>query len=121
MAALVSLALLVQVAAADGGAADDPQPDPPVLETVPVAVEPYGVYDRLAQCEAGGDWHNARNPIYKGGLQFDSQTWARHGGLAYAWRADFASREQQIDVARRTQASQGWGAWPTCSRRLGLR
>lgn len=83
--------------------------------------EPYGVFDQLAQCEASGDWHNASNRTYKGGLQFDAATWARHGGLDFAWRADFATREQQIIVGRRTQASQGWGAWPYCSRKLGLR
>jgi len=70
---------------------------------------------------ASGDWHNTRNPKYKGGLQFDAATWARHGGLDYAWRADFATRGQQIAVAERTLAAQGWSAWPACSLRLGLR
>jgi hypothetical protein len=32
-----------------------------------------------------------------------------------------ASREQQIVVAERVRASQGWGAWPACTRKLGLR
>jgi hypothetical protein len=81
----------------------------------------YGVWDRLAQCEAGGNWANASNRIYKGGLQFDAGTWARHGGLQYAARADYASREQQIAVAERTLAAQGWGAWPVCSRVIGMR
>jgi hypothetical protein len=81
----------------------------------------YGVWDRLADCEASGNWHSASNPIYKGGLQFDATTWRRHGGLEFAWRADFASRAEQITVAQRTLAAQGWGAWPVCSRRLGLR
>lgn len=79
------------------------------------------VWDELAQCESGGNWHSATNPIYKGGLQFDRATWARHGGLNYAWRADYATRSQQIIVAERTLAVQGWQAWPACSRRLGLR
>jgi len=82
---------------------------------------PPGIWDKLAGCEAGGDWHNARNPIYKGGLQFDAPTWARHGGLEFAWRADFATRAQQIIVAERTLAAQGWSAWPRCSRLIGVR
>lgn len=82
---------------------------------------PYGVWDRLAACEAGGNWANASNRIYKGGLQFDAGTWARHGGLQYAARADYATREQQIAVAQRTLAVQGWGAWPVCSRVIGMR
>jgi hypothetical protein len=84
-------------------------------------VQVYSVWDRLAACESGGNWHSASNPIYKGGLQFDQATWSRHGGLNYAWRADFATRGQQIIVAQRTLAVQGWQAWPACSRRLGLR
>jgi Transglycosylase-like domain len=81
----------------------------------------YGVWDRLAQCEASGNWASRSNPIYKGGLQFDAGTWARHGGLQYAARADLASREAQIAVAERTLAAQGWGAWPVCSRVIGMR
>jgi transglycosylase-like protein len=81
----------------------------------------YGTWLRLVGCEAGGDWHNASNRIYKGGLQFDSSTWARHGGLNFAWRADFATPQEQMIVAERTLAAQGWGAWPACSRKLGLR
>lgn len=120
----MSLALLVQVAAADGGAADDPQPDPPVLETVPVVAtlaEPYGIYDKLAQCESNERWHISSGNGYFGGLQEDLNFWRRHGGLAYASRPDLASREAQIAVARVGQRVQGWAAWPTCSRRLGLR
>jgi resuscitation-promoting factor RpfB len=32
-----------------------------------------------------------------------------------------ASREEQIAVAKRVQASQGWGAWPACTSKLGIR
>lgn len=81
----------------------------------------YATWQRLVMCEASGNWHSASNPVYKGGLQFDSGTWARHGGLEYAWRADFAAPEEQMLVAERTLNAQGWGAWPACSRRLGLR
>ncbi len=35
--------------------------------------------------------------------------------------AHHASREEQIVVAERVLAKQGWGAWPACSRKLGLR
>ncbi|AXK37638.1 LysM peptidoglycan-binding domain-containing protein [Streptomyces armeniacus] len=31
-----------------------------------------------------------------------------------------ATREQQIEVAERVVAEQGWGAWPVCSARYGL-
>lgn len=79
------------------------------------------VWDELAQCESSGNWHiNTGNGFY-GGLQFWQPTWTDFGGAAFASRADLASREQQIVVAERVRAVQGWGAWPACSRKLGLR
>ena len=78
------------------------------------------VWDRLAQCESGGDWAiNTGNGFY-GGLQFTRSTWAAFGGLAHAPRADLASKSAQIAVAVRTQAVQGWNAWPACTRRLHI-
>ena len=79
------------------------------------------VWDRLAGCESNGRWHVNTGNGFFGGIQFDFGTWLRHGGGAFAPRADLATREQQILIGQRTQASQGWGAWPYCSRRLGLR
>lgn len=79
------------------------------------------VWDRLAQCEAGGNWHNTSNPLYEGGLQFHPTTWSSSGGSEYAPHAYMATREQQITIGERVQASQGWGAWPACSAQLGLR
>jgi hypothetical protein len=78
-------------------------------------------WNALSRCEAGGNWAiNTGNGFY-GGVQFDQNTWERNGGLRYAQRADLASREEQIAIAEVTRARQGWGAWPTCSGRLGVR
>ena len=83
-------------------------------------VAPGSVWDRLVQCESTGNWSiNTGNGFY-GGVQFDYGTWLRHGGGKYAPRADLATREEQIDIARKTLKAQGWGAWPSCSARLGL-
>ncbi|MFJ3817583.1 transglycosylase family protein [Streptomyces sp. NPDC090056] len=74
----------------------------------------------VAECESGGRWHvNTGNGFY-GGLQFWQPTWVEHGGLAYAPRADLATRAQQIEVAEEVLRTQGWGAWPVCSKRYGL-
>ncbi|MFI1164275.1 transglycosylase family protein [Streptomyces sp. NPDC020801] len=78
-----------------------------------------GVWDRIAQCESGGNWHINTGNGYYGGLQFAAGTWRAYGGGAYAPRADQASRAQQIAVAARVQQAQGWGAWPVCSARAG--
>jgi hypothetical protein len=79
-----------------------------------------GVWDRIAACESGGNWAINTGNGYFGGLQFTQGTWAGAGGLSYAPRADLAPRSAQIAVAERVQASQGWGAWPVCSRRAGV-
>ncbi|WFR72015.1 transglycosylase family protein [Prescottella defluvii] len=111
----------------------------PVGSTVRVAPEPRVVrvgakpgtevppvqngatWDALAQCEATGNWAiNTGNGFY-GGVQFDQNTWERQGGLKYAPRADLATREEQIAIASRTQQTQGWGAWPACTSKLGMR
>jgi LysM repeat protein len=76
------------------------------------------VWDRLAQCESGGNWSTNTGNGYSGGLQFSAGTWRAHGGTG---SAHGASRAEQIRVAQRVQATQGWGAWPACSARLGLR
>jgi len=78
------------------------------------------VLDRVAACESGGNWSINTGNGYYGGLQFSRTTWTAFGGGAYAPRADLASREQQIAIAEKTLAAQGWGAWPACSAQLGL-
>ena len=77
-----------------------------------------GVWDRLAQCESGGNWGTNTGNGYSGGLQFAQGTWAANGGSGSAHNA---SRAEQIRVAERVRSSQGWGAWPACSSKLGLR
>lgn len=78
------------------------------------------LWSDLAMCESSGDWHiNSGNGFY-GGLQFWQPTWERFGGRAYARRADLASRDHQISVARKVLRAQGWQAWPVCSRKLDL-
>ncbi|MFJ8113247.1 transglycosylase family protein [Streptomyces sp. NPDC096132] len=78
-----------------------------------------GVWDRIAQCESGGNWHINTGNGYYGGLQFSASTWRGYGGTAYASTADKATKAQQIAVATKVQKSQGWGAWPVCSARAG--
>jgi len=78
-----------------------------------------GVWDRIAQCESGGNWHINTGNGYYGGLQFSAGTWRAYGGTAYAPTADQAGKSQQIAVATKVQRAQGWGAWPTCSARAG--
>lgn len=76
------------------------------------------VWDRLARCESGGNWAINTGNGYYGGLQFSARSWRAVGGQGLPHHA---SRETQIAMGERLRRIQGWGAWPSCSRRLGLR
>lgn len=79
---------------------------------------PDSTWDELAMCESSGNWSiNTGNGFY-GGLQFTLQTWHGFGGTGMPNKA---SRSEQIEVAERVLAVQGWVAWPACSTKLGLR
>lgn len=82
--------------------------------------EPTGntVWDRLAKCESGGNWKINTGNGYYGGLQFSARSWRAVGGTGLPHQH---SRETQIAMGKRLKAKQGWGAWPACSRKLGLR
>ncbi|GAA0947607.1 transglycosylase family protein [Pseudonocardia zijingensis] len=93
----------------------------PLLVAAPANAAPDSAWDKLAQCESGGRWNiNTGNGFY-GGLQFTPSTWRAFGGKEFAASAHQASREQQIVVAERVLAGQGWNAWPSCSRKTGVR
>jgi hypothetical protein len=77
-----------------------------------------GVWDRLAQCESGGNWGISTGNGFYGGLQFTPGSWRAAGG---GGMPNQASRQEQIRVAQNLQQRQGWGAWPACSAKLGLR
>ncbi len=79
------------------------------------------VWDKLAKCEATGNWEINTGNGYYGGLQFDAGTWRAYGGTEYSSLPHQASREQQIAVASKVRDDRGgYGAWPACSRKLGL-
>ncbi len=102
--------------------APEPAPTRPAQSESGATVSAGGsVWDSLAQCEAGGNWSTHTANGFSGGLQFANSTWTGFGGGEFASMAYQASREEQIIVAERVQASSGWGAWPACSRKLGLR
>jgi uncharacterized protein YabE (DUF348 family) len=69
------------------------------------------MWDKVAKCESGGNWHINTGNGYYGGLQFAQGTWIGHGGAQFAARADLASREQQITVANRIYATSGLSQW----------
>ena len=69
------------------------------------------MWDKIAQCESGGNWSINSGNGYYGGLQFDIRTWIGSGGGAYAPNASLASKAQQIDIANRVYAQRGLQPW----------
>ena len=95
----------------------------PLLDTSgPAGAATSHTWNRLAGCESGGNWHINTGNGYYGGLQFSQSTWVAMGGTKYAHRADLATARQQMAIGNNLlRASHwSWGAWPVCSRKLGL-
>ena len=97
-----------------------------IRELLPPPPEPLPIpnfynWVNLAECESGGNWQINTGNGYYGGLQFALSSWKATGGLEYAARPDLASPEQQMLTAEVLLGMQGWGAWPACTRKLGLR
>ncbi|MFP8960429.1 transglycosylase family protein [Streptomyces nanhaiensis] len=78
------------------------------------------VWEKVAECEAGGNWSINTGNGYFGGLQFSQSSWEAAGGTEYAPRADLATKEEQIAAGEKLLALQGPGAWPTCGPAAGL-
>ena len=87
----------------------------------PASPDSDATWDRLAKCESTSNWDADTGNSFKGGLQFTDSTWKEFGGKQYASSADQASRKEQIAVAKNVHEEQGWKAWPTCTKKLGMR
>lgn len=76
------------------------------------------VWAALAQCESGGNPATNTGNGYYGMYQFSLGTWQALGGSGLPSEA---SAEEQTAMAQKLQARSGWGQWPACTSRLGLR
>ncbi len=82
-------------------------------------VEPVsGVWAALAKCESGGNPRANNGNKYFGLYQFSIRTWQSVGGSGNP--AD-ASPSEQTKRAKILQAKAGWGQWPSCSKKIGVR
>lgn len=74
--------------------------------------------DALAQlraCEAGGNYANKNNPLYRGAYQYSYSTWANYGGYYDPADAPAAVQDQ---AAYETYLRRGWQPWPQCGASL---
>jgi resuscitation-promoting factor RpfA len=76
------------------------------------------IWQRLRNCEAGGRYNANTGNGYYGAYQFSAGTWR---SLGYKGLPHQAPPEVQDEAARKLQARSGWGQWPACARRLGVR
>jgi hypothetical protein len=95
-----------------------PEPEPEPAPAPASGAVDVSVWDRLAQCESGGNWSINTGNGYYGGLQFNLDSWRWVGGSGYPHEA---SKGEQIARAEILLERQGWSAWPACSSKLGLR
>jgi hypothetical protein len=72
----------------------------------------------LRQCESGGNYRTNTGNGYYGAYQFSAGTWR---SLGYSGLPHNASPATQDRAARDLQSRSGWGQWPACTRKLGLR
>ena len=124
------------VAASTQPIGEAPRPEESAPAAAPDPLAGRTVWDDLADCESG-DWLDGvpqtgtarwdygltfdHGDIFEGGLNFHPATWEEFKDADMPDHAGNASRAQQIAIGERVLAAQGWGAWPVCSRKLGLR
>ncbi|TXS55514.1 transglycosylase family protein [Streptomyces sp. t39] len=92
----------------------------PLLGAGSASAADAATWDRVAECESGGNWSIDTDNGYYGGLQLSQEAWESFGGTAYAPSADLASRSQQIAVAEKVLDARGPEAWQACSIVAGL-
>ncbi|HUS22398.1 MAG TPA: transglycosylase family protein [Aeromicrobium sp.] len=100
----------------DATPAPEPPPSAARVPAPPAADDSDIVWDRIAQCESGGNWHINTGNGYYGGLQFSERTWRGVGGPGLPHEH---SREVQIHYARILQARNGWDQWSCANARFG--
>jgi hypothetical protein len=99
-------------------AAPEPDPEPQPEPAAHSGRISLSTWERVAQCESGGNWSINTGNGYYGGLQFNIDSWRWVGGSGYPHEA---TKAEQIHRAELLHERQGWNAWPACSRKLGLR
>ncbi|PFG41902.1 transglycosylase-like protein with SLT domain [Isoptericola jiangsuensis] len=76
------------------------------------------VWGQLANCESGGRPGINTGNGYYGMYQFTASTWRAVGGSGLPHRHGAAEQTKRAQIL---QARAGWGQWPHCTSKLGLR
>jgi len=76
------------------------------------------VWGKLARCESGGNPRTNTGNGFYGMYQFTGRTWRAVGGKGLPHRHSAAEQTKRAQIL---QDRAGWGQWPHCTRKLGLR
>ena len=79
---------------------------------------PPEIWLALRECESHNRYDLNTGNGYYGAYQFKVGTWQNLGFSGYPHEA---TPTVQDEAARVLQAKLGWGQWPECSRRIGVR
>ncbi len=79
---------------------------------------PEAIWAALRKCESNNNYAINTGNGYYGAYQFALGTWKK---LGYSGSPHRAAPAVQDEAAKRLQAKSGWGQWPACTRKLGLR
>lgn len=90
----------------------------PVTDNASTGAIPDSAWAALRKCESDANYRANTGNGYYGAYQFAVGTWRK---LGYTGFPHEASPAIQDEAARRLQAKSGWGQWPACTRKLGLR
>ncbi|MEV4944319.1 FG-GAP-like repeat-containing protein [Streptomyces sp. NPDC053755] len=77
-------------------------------------------WEKLAECESGGNWSINTGNGYYGGLQFSLATWQSIGGTQYAAYPHQATKNEQILMGEKLLDAAGENQWPVCGPQVGL-
>jgi Transglycosylase-like domain len=96
-------------------------PAEPVGTEVPAAKttpSQESILAALRKCESGGNYKTNTGNGYYGAYQFALGTWRKLGYSGYPHEASPATQDEAV---LKLAAKAGWGQWPACSRKMGLR
>ncbi len=95
-----------------------PAPSEATARTTDGGAIPESVWAALRKCESGGNYAINSGNGYYGAYQFAAGTWRKLGFSGLPHESPAATQDE---AARKLQSQQGWGPWPACTRKLGLR
>lgn len=68
-------------------------------------------WEQLAEVSSHGDWTFKSGDGLYGGLAISEQTWKDYNGEDFAPTADKATKEEQVEIAEKIYADQGFTPW----------